>query len=34
VREVYQVLRPDSTQPPRPPLPGFMAVDGLADLLG
>jgi 5'-nucleotidase len=34
VREVYQVLRPDSTQPPRPPLPGFRAVDGLADLLG
>lgn len=33
VREIYQVLLPDSTQPPRAALPGFAAVRGLADLL-
>jgi putative hydrolase of the HAD superfamily len=32
VRHVYQVLLPDSTQPPRPVLPGFAAVHGLGDL--
>jgi putative hydrolase of the HAD superfamily len=33
VREVYQVLVPDSTQPARPVLPGFAAILGLGDLL-
>ena len=33
VREIYQVLQPDSTQPPRAALPGFAAVRGLGDLL-
>jgi putative hydrolase of the HAD superfamily len=33
VREVYQVLMPDSTQPARPALPGFAAILGLGDLL-
>jgi len=32
VRHVYQVLLPDSTQPPRPVLPGFAAIHGLGDL--
>jgi len=32
VRHVYQVLLPDSTQPPRPLLPGFAAIRGLRDL--
>jgi len=32
VRHVYQVLQPDSTQPPRPVLPGFAAIHGLGDL--
>lgn len=31
---IYQVRRPDSTLPVREPLPGFEAVDSLADLLG
>lgn len=33
VREVYQVLQPDSTQPPRAALPGFSVIRGLGDLL-
>jgi len=33
VREIYQVLLPDSTQPQRAPLPGFAAIRGLGDLL-
>jgi putative hydrolase of the HAD superfamily len=33
VREVYQVLRPDSTLPPREPLAGIASIDGLADLV-
>ena len=33
VRYVNQVLVPDSTQPPRPVLPGFAAIRGLGDLL-
>jgi putative hydrolase of the HAD superfamily len=32
VRQVYQVLWPDSTQPPRAALPGFTAIHGLGDL--
>jgi putative hydrolase of the HAD superfamily len=32
VREIYQVLQPDSTQPPRAALDGFVAVSGLGDL--
>lgn len=33
VGQVYQVLLPDSTQPPRPPLPGCAAIRGLGELL-
>ena len=33
VYAVYQLLRPDSTQPPRAPLPGVTGIDGLADLM-
>jgi putative hydrolase of the HAD superfamily len=33
VREVYQVLQPDSTLPPRAPLAGVAAIGGLADLI-
>jgi FMN phosphatase YigB (HAD superfamily) len=33
VRHVYQVLLPDSRQPPRAPLAGFAAIRGLGDLL-
>jgi HAD superfamily hydrolase (TIGR01509 family) len=33
VRAVYQLLRPDSTQPPRPPLPGVAGIAGLAELI-
>ena len=33
VRQVYQVLVPDSGQPPRAPLPGFAAIRGLGDLV-
>ena len=33
VRHVYQVLWPDSTQPPRAALPGFTAIRGLGDLV-
>jgi putative hydrolase of the HAD superfamily len=29
---VYQMLKPDSTQPPRPPVPGFPGILALADL--
>ena len=32
VRQIYQVLWPDSTQPPRAELPGFTAIRGLGDL--
>jgi putative hydrolase of the HAD superfamily len=32
VREIYQVLLPDSTQPLRAALPGFTAIRGLGDL--
>jgi putative hydrolase of the HAD superfamily len=32
VRQIYQVLWPDSTQPPRTALPGFSAIRGLGDL--
>ena len=32
VGQVYQVLWPDSTQPPRAALPGFAAIRGLGDL--
>jgi len=32
VGQVYQVLWPDSTQPPRAALPGFTAIRGLGDL--
>jgi putative hydrolase of the HAD superfamily len=32
VRQIYQVLWPDSTQPPRAALPGFNAIRGLGDL--
>jgi HAD superfamily hydrolase (TIGR01509 family) len=32
VGQVFQVLLPDSTQPPRAPLPGFCSVRGLGDL--
>jgi putative hydrolase of the HAD superfamily len=30
---VYQLLRPDSTQPPRAPLPGVAGIAGLGDLI-
>jgi putative hydrolase of the HAD superfamily len=33
VREVYQVLQPDSTQPLRAALPGFGVIRGLGDLV-
>ena len=33
VRQVYQVLVPDSTQPPRAALPGFVAIRGLGELV-
>jgi putative hydrolase of the HAD superfamily len=33
VRQVYQVLLPDSRQPLRAPLPGFAAIRGLGDLV-
>jgi putative hydrolase of the HAD superfamily len=33
VRAIYQVLRPDSTQPPRAPLPGFATIVSLDDLV-
>jgi putative hydrolase of the HAD superfamily len=33
VRQVYQVLVPDSTQPPRAALPGFAAIRGLGELV-
>jgi hypothetical protein len=33
VYAVYQLLRPDSTQPPRTPLPGVTGIAGLADLM-
>lgn len=33
VLAVYQVLRPDSTLPPRDPLAGVAAIGGLADLI-
>jgi len=33
VREIYQVLQPDSTRPPRAPLPGFATIAGLGALL-
>jgi putative hydrolase of the HAD superfamily len=32
VRQVYQVLVPDSTQPPRAALPGYAAIRGLGEL--
>ncbi len=32
VGQVYQVLLPDSTQPPRTPLPGFACIRGLGEL--
>jgi len=33
VHAVYQLLRPDSTQPPRAPLPGVRGIAGLGDLI-
>lgn len=33
VRAIYQVLQPDSTQPPRAPLPGFATITSLGELL-
>ena len=33
VHAVYQLLRPDSTQPPRAPLPGVAGIAGLGDLI-
>jgi len=33
VREIYQVLRPDSTLPAREPLAGIASIDALADLV-
>jgi putative hydrolase of the HAD superfamily len=33
VLAVYQLLRPDSTQPPRPPLPGVPGIQGLGELV-
>ena len=33
VRWLYQVLRPDSTQPPRAPVPGISGIDRLDQLL-
>lgn len=33
VHAVYQLLQPDSTQPPRAPLPGVTGIAGLGDLI-
>jgi putative hydrolase of the HAD superfamily len=33
VSAVYQVLQPDSTRPPRAPLPGVTGIGGLAELI-
>ncbi len=34
VRTIFQLRRPDSTLPPRERLPGFAAIESLAELLG
>jgi len=34
VREIYQLLQPDSTLPPRTAVPGFPGILSLADLVG
>jgi FMN phosphatase YigB (HAD superfamily) len=33
VREIYQLLQPDSTLPPRAAIPGFPGIRSLVDLL-